>query len=99
MQNIVVFILISLTFFTIQTTGFKSFPSRKYVSLQALKLETIPISLQLNPKDYIHELRKVIPEKDILRWYIAKFENGFAVIEVVREIPDDSNIAETMNGK
>lgn len=88
MQNTVVFILISSIFFTIHTVGFKTFPSRNYAPLQALKLETVPIPLQLNPKDYIHELRKVIPEKDILRWYIAKFENDFAIIEVVREVAD-----------
>lgn len=70
-------------------------PSRPYLSTKrmtykpalqmALKLETISIPVQLNPREYINQLRTFIPHEDIIRWYIAKIENGIAVIEVVRE--------------
>ena len=55
-------------------------------TLLALKLETIYIPIQLNPCDYVLQLKKIIPEEEIIRWYIAKIENDSAIIEVVREI-------------
>lgn len=52
----------------------------------ALNLETIHIPVQLNPRDYVIHLKKVIPEEEIIRWYIARIEDGDAIIEVVREM-------------
>ena len=51
----------------------------------SLQLDTIMIPVQLNPRDYVQHLKRIIPEEDIIRWYIAKIEDGVAVIEVVRE--------------
>lgn len=51
----------------------------------SLRLDTITVPVQLNPRDYIHLLQQKIPEEDIIRWYIARIEDGLAVIEVVRE--------------
>lgn len=57
-------------------------PGTLHMSLQ---LDTIMVPVQLNPRDYVQHLRRIIPEEDIIRWYIAKIEDGVAVIEVVRE--------------
>lgn len=51
----------------------------------SLRLDTITIPVQLNPRNYVQLLQQQIPEKDIVRWYIARIEEGLAVIEVVRE--------------
>ena len=69
-------------------SAFKSGTFSRYSlhSIQmALKLETIYIPVQLNPCDYVLHLKKVIPEEEIIRWYIAKIEDDRAIIEVVRE--------------
>ena len=50
-----------------------------------LRLDTITVPVQLNPRNYVQLLQQKIPEKDIIRWYIARIEDGLAVIEVVRE--------------
>lgn len=60
--------------------------SRVFGSLQmSLQMETVKIPVQLLPCDYIQCLRQIIPEEDIIRWYIARIEDDFAIIEVVRE--------------
>jgi hypothetical protein len=51
----------------------------------ALQLETIRMPVQLNPRDYFYLLQKLMPEEDIIRWYIAKIEDDTATIEVVKD--------------
>ena len=51
----------------------------------ALQLETIKMPVQLNPRDYFYLLQKLMPEEDIIRWYIAKIEDDTATIEVVKD--------------
>jgi hypothetical protein len=51
----------------------------------SLHLETVEVPVQLNPSEYVNVLRQVVPEDEIIRWYIARVENNVAVIEVVRE--------------
>jgi hypothetical protein len=51
----------------------------------SLHLETVKVPVQLNPSQYVNVLRLVVPEDEIIRWYIARVENNVAVIEVVRE--------------
>jgi hypothetical protein len=82
-------LLISFIFMIISISAFKgSFRSRASLKSikMALKLETIYIPVQLNPSDYVLHLRKVIPEEEIIRWYIARIEDDRAVLEVVREV-------------
>lgn len=82
-------LLVSFMFMIMSISAFKS-SSTSRTSLKsikmALKLETIYIPIQLNPCDYVLHLRKIIPEEEIIRWYIAKIEDDRAVLEVVREV-------------
>jgi hypothetical protein len=58
------------------------------IRLNALELETLEIPYQQNPGAYKAIITDAIPEKDIIRWYIAKIENGRAFVEVVRRKVD-----------
>lgn len=62
--------------------------TRPLLPLEAhLSLETIAIACQNNPLEYERLLRAKIPPSDtIIRWYIARFTNDTAIIEVVVEI-------------
>jgi hypothetical protein len=56
---------------------------RRVTALKGLHLETLDFPIQSDPNAYRTLLTEKIPEKDIIRWYIARIQNGFAVIEVV----------------
>jgi hypothetical protein len=49
-------------------------------------MEIIELPIQSDTGRYAEELKKKVREEDILRWYIAKIEDGTAVLEVVREV-------------
>ena len=50
----------------------------------ALEMEVVRISRQSDLTEYWKLLSKALPDVNIVRWYIARFENGTtAVIEVV----------------
>ena len=86
MSNLLIVLLCSL--FIISSgfnVGIQQRISRSTLRM-SLQLETINIPLQLNPRDYFQRLKEIVPEKDIIRWYIARIENGCAVVEVVRDI-------------
>ena len=51
----------------------------------ALQMEMVKMPVQLNPRDYFYLLQKLMPDQNIIRWYIAKIEEDTATIEVVRE--------------
>ena len=72
----------------LQSVAFK-FPTiplkTVYPVKMALQLETIKMPVQLNPRDYFYLLQKLMPEEDIIRWYIAKIEDDTATIEVVKD--------------
>ena len=73
---------------SLQSEAFK-FPTNARQTINpvkmALQLETIKIPVQLNPRDYFYLLQKLMPEEDIIRWYIAKIEDDTAIIEVVKD--------------
>jgi hypothetical protein len=66
-------------------SAFRSGTSSRHSLQMSLHLETVEVPVQLNPSEYVNVLRQVVPEDEIIRWYIARVENNVAVIEVVRE--------------
>jgi hypothetical protein len=66
-------------------SAFRSGTSSRNSLQMSLHLETVKVPVQLNPSQYVNVLRLVVPEDEIIRWYIARVENNVAVIEVVRE--------------
>ena len=73
---------------SLPTGAFKSLTITRQTinSLQmALQMEMVKMPVQLNPRDYFYLLQKLMPDQNIIRWYIAKIEEDTATIEVVRE--------------
>ena len=82
----------TLLLFNLPTTvkRYISLPNRQDLPRQfsplhmALEMEVVRISRQSDLTEYWKLLSKALPDVNIVRWYIARFENGTtAVIEVV----------------
>ena len=86
-MQILLFVATTLLY-SLQSEAFK-FPTIPRQTIHpitmALQLETIKMPVQLNPRDYFYLLQKLMPEEDIIRWYIAKIEDDTATIEVVKD--------------
>lgn len=67
------------------SSAFRSGTSSRRSLQMSLQLETVKVPVQLNPSEYVNALKQVVPEDEIIRWYIARVENNVAVIEVVLE--------------
>ena len=78
---LLVVVLVLLTI----ASAFRSGTSSRRSLQMSLQLETVEVPVQLNPAEYVNILRQVVPEDEIIRWYIARIENSVAIIEVVRE--------------
>ena len=49
----------------------------------SLEMEVVKIPRQSDLTEYWKLLSNTLPNVNIIRWYIARFENGTAVLEVV----------------
>ena len=49
----------------------------------SLQMEVLNIRTQSDFNNYFQEISKSLPDATIIRWYIAKIDNGFATVEVV----------------
>ena len=78
-----------LLLFSFINGGFSFLPHTKSIRrlqvINALQLDTFELPLQLNPMMYKTLIEEIIPENEIIRWYIARVENDVVLIEVVRE--------------
>ena len=70
---------------TMSSAFLSSITSSRHSFQMLLQLETVEVPVQLNPSEYVNVLRQIVPEDEIIRWYIARVENNVAVIEVVRD--------------
>jgi len=53
-----------------------------------LTMETIAVPRQQNPNEYERLVRETVAATDnVVRWYIASFQNASAIIEAVVETP------------